>query len=81
MITFKRYLNRNVYFLFLIIYVVSLPLKSNGDFYEIYKYLHQNPDFDGDIYKFHKNLHLILKAVKPHKLLKIKSKRCDLNTF
>ena len=44
MITFKRYLNRNVYYLFLIIYVVSLPLKSNEDFYEIYKYLHQNPE-------------------------------------
>ena len=38
-------------------------------------------DFDEDIYKFHKNLHLILKAMKPHKLLKINSKRCDLNTF
>ena len=44
MITFKRHLNRNVYFLFLIIYLVSLPLKSNEDFYEIYKYLHQNPE-------------------------------------
>ncbi len=44
MITFKRYLNRNVYYLFLIIYAVSLPLKSNEDFYEIYKYLHQNPE-------------------------------------
>jgi hippurate hydrolase len=44
MITFKRYLNRNAYYLFLIIYLVSLPLKSNEDFYEIYKYLHQNPE-------------------------------------
>ena len=39
MITFKRYLNRNVYYLFLIIYAVSLPLKSNEDFYEIYKFI------------------------------------------
>ena len=44
MITFKWYLNRNAYYLFLIIYAVSLPLKSNEDFYEIYKYLHQNPE-------------------------------------
>ena len=39
MITFKRYLNRNVYYLFLIIYTVSLPLKSNEDF----TYLELNP--------------------------------------
>ena len=44
MITFKRYLNRNIYYLILIIYLVSYPLKSNENFYEIYKYLHQNPE-------------------------------------
>ena len=44
MISFKRYLNRNIYYLFLIIFLVSHPLKSNENFYEIYKYLHQNPE-------------------------------------